>query len=270
MKTNLLYGAALVLALFAFAVPLTGANDETKRDPKNRKQRDDAGSVVVAQAPSKQDKPPRAKVTNPKAAPQTKTAKKSAAAKSKRLVPITAKMEAQVGKFVREHHRELRDVLAHLKVNVPKEYERAVRELNRNRLRLQQFEGRDRYAAELELWKAQSRARLLGAKIQMGDDDGQRDALRETLVKVYDLRTRLMQRDRDRVAERLKKLDEQLRNLQNDRDKNLEKQLLALTRSTPKRTKSVKTSTRKAKPATNKKKPPKNNPAKKTTTKSND
>ena len=167
-------------------------------------------------------------------------------------------------RHVRQHHRELRDVLAHLKENVPKEYERAVRDLNRNRLRLQQLEGRDRYAAELELWKAQSRARLLGAKIQMGDDEGQREALRKTLVKVYDLRTTLLQRDLDRTAERLKRLEKQLKSLRKDRDQNLEKQLLALTKTktTSKRNKSIKTSARKAKPATNKKTPAKKTPAK--------
>jgi hypothetical protein len=260
MKTNLLWTSAL-LALFALALPLTGANDTTKPDPKDRPHRDDAGLVLVAQASSQQDKTRQGKATNPKAASQKQPAKNSAAAKSKRLAPITAKMEAQVGKFVREHHPELHDVLAHLKVNVPKEYERAVRDLNRHRLRLQTLEGRDRHAAELELWKAQSRARLLGAKVQMGDDKGQREALRKTLVQVYNLRVALLQRDRDRSVERLRKLDDQLESLQKNRDKNLARQLLTLTKTSSKRTKSIKTSARKTKPASNKKSPAKKSPA---------
>jgi hypothetical protein len=128
-----------------------------------------------------------------------------------------------------------------------------VRELDRNRLRLKQFEGRDRYPAELKLWKAQSRARLLGARLQMGGPDDLRDALRRTLAEVYDLRATLLQRDRDRTAERLKKLDEQLQSIQKDRDKTLEKQLLSLTKATQKRDRSVKPNARKAKPATSNK-----------------
>jgi len=152
----------------------------------------------------------------------------------------------------------LLDVLARLKENVPKEYERALRELHRHRLRLQQMEGRDRYAAELQLWKAQSRARLLGAKVQMGDSDRLRKELRQTLADIYDLRAGIIQRDRDRAAERLQRLDEQLEALQKDRDASLEKQLLALTKPVPKRTKPVKTSARKT--PSSPKNPAKNRP----------
>ncbi|MDP6553409.1 MAG: hypothetical protein QGG71_02010 [Pirellulaceae bacterium] len=253
MKNTLLCMSVLVLASVAFAVPLTGASDTAKRDTRKRQQRDDAGAVRVAQAQSKKQNSPNRNAANRTSAAQKQSAKNATAAKSKRLVPITAETEAHVGKFVREHHRELCDVLARLKENVPKEYERAVRELDRNRLRLKQFEGRDRYPAELKLWKAQSRARLLGARLQMGGPDDLRDALRKTLAEVYDLRATLLQRDRDRTAERLKRLDEQLQSIQKDRDKTLEKQLLSLTKATQKRDRSVKPNARKAKPATSKK-----------------
>lgn len=242
IKTSILCLSVLVLviSISAIALPLTDASDsDTAKAGDSGRQSSAAPAPVRKQA-----------------------AGNAAAAKSKRVVPITAEMEAEVGKFVREHHAELVEVLAHLKANLPEEYERAVRDLNRNRLRLQQLAGRDRYAAELELWKAQSRARLLGARVQMGSDDRLRDALRETLVQIYDLRATLVQQDRDRAAERLKKLDEQLDLLQKDRDENLEKQLAELTKTTQKRTKPVTTSARNAKPA-----PSRKTPVKKSSTK---
>ncbi len=253
MKTNRLGLSTLVLALFAIALPLTGAHDTTQADQKTQVQSANTGLAQVAQTAPKQGKRSKANATN-----QSETARnqpaKSTTAKSKRLVPITAKMEAQVGKFLREHHRELHRLLPNLKKDMPKEYEKAMRDLNRNRLRLEQLEGRERYPAELELWKAQSRARLLGAKLKMGGAKGLRDALRDTLAEVYDLRTTLLQRDRDRTAERLKRQDEQLRNLQKDRDKILERQLTALSKPKSKRNnKAIKTSARKTSPVSSKK-----------------
>jgi hypothetical protein len=170
--------------------------------------------------------------------------------------------ESEVIGFVHEHHHELVEVLAHLKKKVPKEYERAVRELSRQRLRLKQLEGRERYAAELRLWKAQSRVRLLGAKVQMGDDESLSNALREKLAEVYNLRASLLKRDRDRTAERLTKLDEQLQSLRDGRGETLEKQLLALTKAAQKRKKPVKIRAKNAKPASGTKTPAKNSSSK--------
>jgi hypothetical protein len=269
MKTNRLCMSALAVALFAIALPLTGAHDTSKADQKKSSQSDDTGLVQVAQTALKRDKHSKANATNSSEAARNQPAKNTAKARSKRLVPITAKMETQVGKFLREHHRELHRLLPHVKKDMPREYEKAMRDLNRNRLRLEQLEGRERYPAELELWKAQSRARLLGAKLKMGGAKGLRDALRDTLAEVYDLRTTLLQRDRDRTAERLKRQDEQLRNLQNDRDKILERQLLTLTRPTSKRNnRSIKTSARKTTPASSNKPTVKNTSAKNTPAKS--
>ena len=79
--------------------------------------------------------------------------------------------------------------------------------------------------------------------------------MRATLAEIYDLRAKIMQRDRDRAAERLKKLDSQLQTLRDERGANLEKQLLALTKTTKKknRGKAAKTSAQTAKPAPTKK-----------------
>jgi len=292
MKFFLLCMSVIVLAISATLLPLTDASDDPKLASQGSEQRretaqprstprqssttqrgsfpqrrstpqlrDSASSQRLAQAnPGRADLSKRKVAATPAADREQATS--GAAAKAKRQVPVTAEMEAEVGKFVSEHHRELVDVLARLKANVPEEYERAVRDLNRNRLRLQQLEGRERYADELELWKALSRARLLGAKVQMGNDEALREALSQSLAKIYDLRAKLVQQDRDRAAERLKRLDEQLETLRRDRDENLEKQFIALTKVSPDRPKPVTTNARGEKPAANQKNPIKKSSAK--------
>ncbi len=258
MRTRL---ACLLLLVFcALLVPLTSAmgtaqRDDRKKSPRQEKSAQNRKGVVDPAAPGRRQRE-REDAT---LAPRTPTTRKESAGKgtgqdanlpkTKRDVPITAEMEAEVKGFVRQHHRELVDVLERLKENVPKEYERAIRELNRQRLRLKQSEGRERHAAELQLWKAQSRVRMLGAKAQMGDDASLNDALREKLAEIYDLRTTLLRRDRERAAERLAKLEEQLRALEENREKTLEKQLLTLTKSAQKRTKPVTTGGRSGLPA---------------------
>lgn len=220
----------VVLAGFTLTLPLTDARGTTQRaeaDSTSNK-----ASTKVGSAPA-----------------ENKPAKVAADAKANRDTPISTEMEAEVTSFVREHHRELLELLTGLKKNLPQEYERAVRELSRQRHRLNQLEGRDRYASELELWKAQSRARLLAAKVQMDDDEGLRQELRAKLAEIYDLRTAVLERDRERAAERLAKLDEQLKSLRKDRATKLDEQLSTLTKTTQKRTKPVKTSARDAQPA---------------------
>jgi len=269
MKTVVFCLTLLVAVLTVIALPLTVANDTALRGLSGgRLDKDNAirlaqADTKLAQADSKKGDPKKESARNRAARSKTSdrienakrksTAKKASSAKSKRAVPVTAEMEAEVKIFVGEHHRELLDVLAHLQENLPEEYERAVRDLNRTRLRLRQFQGRDRYDSELALWKAQSRTRLLGARAQMDDDVALREALREKLSEVYDLRATILQRDRDRAAERVRKLDSQLEALRNDRDQNLEKQLAELTNPAKKRNKAVKTSAQNASPTPRKK-----------------
>jgi len=267
MRTILICSGGLLLAVFTMVLPLTGANrttsPETETEP--RSPRKEAGTIRVAQGGpelERDSKQKRAATARQEAAEKRSAAKRSAStrssgknpgrnsgdAKSKRNTPITPEVEADVRAFVRQHHPELLDLLTHLKDNVPKEYEQAMRELNRHQSRLKQMEGRERYTSELQLWKAQSRARLLAARAQMDDDDSHREALREKLAEIYDLRAAILKRDYERTAERLKKLDEQLKTLRSDRERNLEKQLAALTKTAPKRGKSSKAGVRDAKP----------------------
>src|SRR6185436_5325024 len=63
--------------------------------------------------------------------------------KNKAEVPITADREAAVMTFVQQNHAELKELLAHLRENRRKDYERAIRELSRDAERIGQLKDRD-------------------------------------------------------------------------------------------------------------------------------
>lgn len=152
---------------------------------------------------------------------------KSKPASAKTMPGITPEREAAVMTFVKQNHPELAELLIHLKEYVPKEYDRAVRDLFRTSERLAQVQERDHdaYELELKLWQARSRAQLLGARLQMADSDELRQQLRATLNEEYDVRLRLLQRDRERATDRVKGLGDQIEKLSQRRGEEIERQL---------------------------------------------
>lgn len=159
------------------------------------------------------------------------TAKSKTKPPAKQLPGITPAREAAVMTFVKHHHAELSELLVHLKENAPKEYDRAVRDLFRTSERLAQLQERDSQAYELELrlWKARSRAQLLAARLQMTSTEELRAQLRTALREEAEIRLALLERDRQRTADRLEKLQEQIAKLKDRGDDEIEKQMRQLT-----------------------------------------
>ncbi|MFO0821004.1 MAG: hypothetical protein U1A77_23865 [Pirellulales bacterium] len=161
---------------------------------------------------------------------------KSGDAKGRRMAAndsapaVTPEREAAVRKFVEQHHPELVGLLESLKSKNSTEYERAVRDLFRVSERLAQSYGRDnqRYELELKLWQSQSRLDLLAARFKMSNNDELKAQIQQALDEQYSLRQAVMQLERDRVAERLKKLDEQLQTFDASREELLDRQLRLL------------------------------------------
>jgi len=154
-------------------------------------------------------------------------------AKPKRPIAVTAAQEKEVGRFLRQHHAELADLLEHLKSSSPSRYHKAIRDLWKARERLMQVKQRDRtqYELELEAWVIESKIQLLVARLAMKDDDALREELRSLLGQRIDLRLRLVLGERERHLERVRKLDEQVDRYNNSRSEMIEKQFLLLTDS---------------------------------------
>jgi hypothetical protein len=153
-------------------------------------------------------------------------------AKGKKL-GVTPERQAAVMTFVKRNHPELAELLTHLKVRQPDEYEGAVRELFRTTERLAQIQERDplQYELEVALWTAQSRVQLLTAKLMMGTTDELQAALRTAVGEQIDARVALLKHQRQKAADRAANLDREIRKVEGDRDQVIERQLQLLTRA---------------------------------------
>ena len=154
-------------------------------------------------------------------------------AKPKRPSAVTAEQEQEVARFLRQHHKELADLLEHLKSSSPPRYHKAIRDLWKARERLMQVKQRDRtqYELELDAWVVEAKIQLLVARLAMKDNDALREELRSLLGQRVDLRLRLVLGERERHLERVRKLDEQVDRYNTSRSEMIEKQFLLLTDS---------------------------------------
>jgi hypothetical protein len=144
--------------------------------------------------------------------------------------PSTPEREAAAITFVRQHHAELVDLLNQLKETKPAEYQSAIRELFQTSERLAQLREQDpqRYELELDAWKTKSRIQLLAARSTMAGDHSLEDQLRSALNEQADIRLRLMKLERDRVADRLSKLDKGIEQYQQNETTQVQRQFDAL------------------------------------------
>jgi hypothetical protein len=136
--------------------------------------------------------------------------------------------EAAALAFVKEHHAELANLLRVLRTMNQPQYRNAIRDLNRNRVRLEQFRRRseDRYELELRAWQVKSRIQLMTARLQVNDTPALRKELTAALHEQVDLRRQTLQAERQRLEERLSKIDDQLKRIdETDAEQQL-KQLL--------------------------------------------
>ncbi len=161
------------------------------------------------------------------------TAKKE---RGKPPVVVTPQQEADVLQFLRQHHTELAELLGHLQVTRPADYSRAIRDIGHSRERLRQFEKGDRLRYELEVqsWVLESKIQLLVARLAMSDSESLREELRRLLADQFDLKLQLAKLERERMAERLQKLDEQVQRMSGNRADLLEREFQSLTRSSEK------------------------------------
>lgn len=152
-------------------------------------------------------------------------------AKSRRSSEVSAEQEREVVGFLRQHHADLADLLEHLQSSSPPAYHNAIRDLWKTRERLMQIKKLDdtRFALELDAWRLQSNIQLLVARLAIKDDVTQRDQLRSLLSQQVDLKIKLLIDERERHAERLRRLDEQIEQHKADRTETIEKQFVLLT-----------------------------------------
>lgn len=143
--------------------------------------------------------------------------------------------ESAVLEFVREQHPELAQVLSYLRANNAPEFERAIRDMGKAIERFRGLKGRDpkRYDLELRHWQVGSRAELLAARNQMEPRDEYKMQLRDLLAEQIDLKRAMVTLERDRTEERLRKLEEQLAEMNDTRDETLDRRVQLLSKKRP-------------------------------------
>ncbi|MBW3541844.1 MAG: hypothetical protein KY476_16370 [Planctomycetes bacterium] len=131
---------------------------------------------------------------------------------------MTPGREAAALKFAQIHHPELEKLLLSLKKVNEREFDRAVRRLYQDSERLARIRERlpERYEAELEAWQLDSRIRLLVARQTMSDDPELDGKLKELLLKRVELRAEQARHERERLKNRLDKLNETIEQIEAD------------------------------------------------------
>jgi hypothetical protein len=146
---------------------------------------------------------------------------------------ITPEREAAALNFVERNHAELSELLAHLKTSQPKQYEQAIKEIYRVTERLAGVQERDvlHYELEVKLWTAQSRVQLLAARLKMGDSETVKKDLREALATQIEARLDVLKHQKKQAAERLAKMENDIHQLETNKEKAIERQLEMLARN---------------------------------------
>jgi hypothetical protein len=164
--------------------------------------------------------------TNDKAGANDKPAanRPGAAGRGAKPPALSPEREAAAQEFVRQHHPELADLLTQLKISKPREFDRAMQELARTSERVSGWQERDpeRYQLELDLWKVNSQARLLAARLMMGDNSALVEELRTLIAKRKDLELQLLLLERDRVSARSARLDAAIERARQTRDQQIQ------------------------------------------------
>lgn len=173
--------------------------------------------------------PPPAAAKSSKPKPAVK-----AAAKIKK---VSAEREAELLEFVQQHHAELATLLQTLKTAQTKDYAAAISDLDREIRHLDQIRKRSpaQFDAELKVWMARSRVRLLSARMLMSESEELKEELKSQLrelrqleVAALQLEIGSVQQSIDKQQQKLQKLQSRLADMQSSDEDWLTKQIASL------------------------------------------
>jgi hypothetical protein len=214
---------------FVIVLPLAGED----RGTLALAQRDGGNDRKAAGNPARNN--PARKTERSRDAQQAATsARRDAAAKSP--MALTPAREAAAVTFAKVNHAELADLLERLKERNKPAYRRALRQLYEDSERLARVKERmprDRYELAMNAWKIDSRIRLLTARIEtLSKPDVELETqLKDALLERVDLRIRQIEFDRDRLLQRIHKMDSTVSELKSDREKAAEQHLQRVKRT---------------------------------------
>lgn len=143
---------------------------------------------------------------------ERKTSARKPAVQKTIAVKLTTDQEESALRFAKQHHPELARLLEQLRRKSSVEFKRGIREVHLAALRLDRFKEKQpaRFKSELQTWKADSEIRLLSAKWIVSSDKKLEKQIQTLLRKRQELRIEKLTTERERLAQRLKQLDDQI------------------------------------------------------------
>lgn len=178
-------------------------------------------------------------VTAQAAPPQTSKVSVDAASVSVDAASVTAKArETSALEFARKHHKELADLLSHLKSSNRGAYDKGIQHLHRDSERLARTKANNpaRYDLELELWKTESRIRLTAARTMMDDSpDTLKAELRDLIAHREDVKLQQWRASRERLTSQLAKVETDIAAAEASRDERIAAELEKLLKAPPRK-----------------------------------
>jgi len=173
-----------------------------------------AGGLAVAQ--QSPDSAQRRQAADQKA--DAETSEKAAATDKDKTDKKSAKSEvsdedrASAMKFAADNHPELARLLEQLQKSRPGEFSRAVRDLTTQIQTLERTREKSpvKYPGQLETWKRDSQVRVLMARWSRNKDPELEKQVRELLRQRHESRIVQLMAEQERMAEHLRKIQEQL------------------------------------------------------------
>ena len=135
--------------------------------------------------------------------------------------------------FAQSHHPELVKLLLHLKSKRNAEYQKAITHIYQASERLGRLSDRnlERYQLQLEMWKLDSRIRLVAARLKMSPSTEIEQELETLLSKQVELRIALYTMEKKRLEARLSKVNEIIDQIEQDPQVLVRKDLERIKRS---------------------------------------
>ncbi|MFH1303518.1 MAG: hypothetical protein ABIK07_20865 [Planctomycetota bacterium] len=209
-KTCYLTGIALILSFCAIASFVNSADAENPQEP---------GTVTVSSEAPQSDKTPKPSITTNK--------------ENKASTGISAEREKLAIEFAKLHHPELAELIQKLKQHKPREYKRAIRDLDTTLTKLDRFKSREseRYRLTLERWEVDSRIRLLAARVSVMGTSDDKSELKSLLTKRVDLQLELLRYDQKMAEKRIEKIQNSIKEIEKNRETLVDTELTKIKRS---------------------------------------
>ena len=146
---------------------------------------------------------------------------------------INPKREKLAIAFAKSHHPELAKLIQRLKKHKPREYKRAIRDLDATLTKLERFKNRDgeRYRLTLERWEVDSRIRLLAARVSVMGSSKNKSALKTLVKQRVDLQLELLQHEYKMAENRIEKLKKSISNIEQNQESIVDTELKKVQRS---------------------------------------